>query len=137
MCPEDVDPESGCRLPLPKREQLVAHAASLSIAGSPGFQKAPTRGPASLVVRCFRRAEHQFNSMAYCRAGSAHYHVDIVAATLRADQPLSPLRHAHLGAIALCHLGRVGLDLVLACLAPHDQLEVSLGGAAGCSWRAG
>jgi hypothetical protein len=27
-------------------------------AGSSGFQKAPTRGPASLVVRCFLRAEH-------------------------------------------------------------------------------
>ena len=42
--------------------------------------------------------------------GAAHYHVDIVAAALRADQPLSPLRHAHLGAVALGHLGRVGLD---------------------------
>ena len=30
-------------------------------AGSPGFQKAPTRGPASLVARCFLRAEHQLN----------------------------------------------------------------------------
>jgi hypothetical protein len=30
-------------------------------AGSPGFQKAPTRGPASLVARCFLRAEHQLS----------------------------------------------------------------------------
>ena len=30
-------------------------------AGSSGFQKAPTRGPASLVARCFLRAEHQLS----------------------------------------------------------------------------
>ena len=30
-------------------------------AGSPGFQKAPTRGPTSLVARCFLRAEYQLS----------------------------------------------------------------------------
>jgi len=30
-------------------------------AGSPGFQKAPNAGPASLVARCFLRAEHQLS----------------------------------------------------------------------------
>src|SRR5260370_1383996 len=31
-------------------------------AGSPGFQKAPTRGPSSLVAKCFVRAEHQLSN---------------------------------------------------------------------------
>jgi hypothetical protein len=41
-------------------------------AGSPGFQKAPTRGPASLVARCFLRAEHPIERY----SGSQHAHAD-------------------------------------------------------------
>ena len=39
---------------------------------------------------------------------------------LRAYQPLAPIRHRHLGAVPLGHLGGVGLDFMLACLAPYD-----------------
>jgi hypothetical protein len=36
---------------------------------------------------------------------------------------LRPVRDRHLGTVALGHLGRVGLDLVAAIAAPHDQAD--------------
>jgi hypothetical protein len=53
--------------------------------------------------------------------GPGHHHVDVAAAAGRADEPLAPLRNRHVGAILLRHLGGVGLDLMAARLAPHDQ----------------
>ena len=56
--------ESTCRLGLQGQVYRAPSQASPGNefnAGSPGFQKAPTRGPASLVARCFLRAEHQLS----------------------------------------------------------------------------
>jgi hypothetical protein len=44
-----------------------------------------------------------------------------------ADQPLSPIRHSRFGAVPLGHLGRVGLNLVAAILAPNDQPDAGGG----------
>jgi hypothetical protein len=52
---------------------------------------------------------------------SGYDHIDLAAAALGADQPLAPIGHSSFGAVLLGHLGRVGLDLVPAILAPHDQ----------------
>src|SRR5215472_11214821 len=50
----------------------------------------------------------------------AHHKTDVAAATLRAHEPLAPIRHGRLGAVSLGHLGRVRLDLMTAILAPYD-----------------
>lgn len=51
---------------------------------------------------------------------SGYDHIDLTAAALGADQPLSPIGHGHFGAVPLGHLGRVGLKLMPAILAPDD-----------------
>ena len=43
------------------------------------------------------------------------------APSLSAHKPLVPVENGHLGAVALGHRGRVGLDLVAAIETPHDQ----------------
>ncbi len=52
MVPEDVDPESGCRLPLPKREELDADAQrvydSLADPGSGSLRG--LRGPGGILL---------------------------------------------------------------------------------------
>ena len=53
--------------------------------------------------------------------GPGHYHIDLAAAALGANQPLAPLWHGCVVAILLGHFRRIGLDLVLASLAPHDE----------------
>jgi hypothetical protein len=53
--------------------------------------------------------------------GSAHQHVDLTAATPRAHQPLAPLEEGHLRAVSPGVLSRIGLDLMLAGLAPDDE----------------
>jgi len=40
------------------------------------------------------------------------------------DQPLAPLEDRRVGAIAGGHLAGVGLDLMLALLAPHDEPDL-------------
>jgi hypothetical protein len=40
---------------------------------------------------------------------------------LGTDKPLAPIGNGGLGAVALSHFGGVGLDLVAARLAPHNQ----------------
>jgi hypothetical protein len=57
--------------------------------------------------------------------GSGHDHVDLTAAAFVADQPLSPIGHGRFGAVALGHLGRVGLDLMLAT--KRDQPDAAAG----------
>jgi len=60
--------------------------------------------------------------------GPGHHHVDVAAAAPGADEPLAPLRDGGVGAVPLGHLGGVGLDLVAARLALHDQPHARRGG---------
>jgi hypothetical protein len=69
--------------------------------------------------------------------GSAYDHVDLTAAALGADQPLAPIGHGRFGAVLLGHLGRVGLNLMAAILAPNDQPDACGGSVAERHWRAG
>ncbi|MGA7862796.1 MAG: hypothetical protein WCA23_02155, partial [Stellaceae bacterium] len=50
------------------------------------------------------------------------------AATAGADQPLAPVEHGHFGAVPSSHLEGIGLDLMLAALAPDDQPDAGLRG---------
>ena len=49
----------------------------------------------------------------------ATHETDIAAPALPAHQPLGPVQHRRLGAVAFGQFGRVGLDLVEAIAAPH------------------
>jgi hypothetical protein len=62
--------------------------------------------------------------------GSAYDHIDLTAAAFRADQPLAPIGHGRFGTVPLSHLGRVGLDLMLAFPAPNDQPDAGGGSIA-------
>jgi hypothetical protein len=53
--------------------------------------------------------------------GPGHHYVDLAAAALGTDKPLSPIGNGGLGAVALGHFGGGWLDLVAARLAPHNQ----------------
>jgi hypothetical protein len=48
------------------------------------------------------------------------HEIDAAAAALRAFEPLDPIDHRQLGAVARGVLGRVGLDPMLALAASHD-----------------
>jgi hypothetical protein len=61
----------------------------------------------------------------------------LTAAAWGADQPLSPIGHSRFGAVPLGHLGRVGLDVMLAFLAPNDQPDAGGGSIAERHRRAG
>jgi hypothetical protein len=50
-----------------------------------------------------------------------HDHINLPFAAFGADQLLAPIEHWRFGAVPSSHLGRVGLDLMTAALAPHDQ----------------
>ncbi|HKM71162.1 MAG TPA: carboxymuconolactone decarboxylase family protein [Stellaceae bacterium] len=52
MYPRDVDPESGCRLPLPKREELDAEGKRIfdSLAGPKGATLRGLRGPGGILL---------------------------------------------------------------------------------------
>jgi hypothetical protein len=69
--------------------------------------------------------------------GSAYDHIDLTAAALGADQPLTPIGHRRFGAVPLGHLGRVGLDLMPTILAPNDQPDAGGGSIAERHRRAG
>ena len=62
--------------------------------------------------------------------GSGHHHFYFPAAARRAYQPLPQLRNWHVGALPLRLLGWVGLDLMVAYLAPHDEVYASPRGVA-------
>jgi hypothetical protein len=59
-----------------------------------------------------------------------HHHIDLATTALRADQPIAPIEHGHLGTVPLSVLAGVGLDLMAARFAPHDQPHASRSGAA-------
>jgi hypothetical protein len=61
---------------------------------------------------------------------SAYDHIDLTAAALGADQPGAPIEHRRCRAVPLGHLGRVGLNLMPAILAPDDQPDAGGGSVA-------
>jgi hypothetical protein len=61
---------------------------------------------------------------------SGHHEIDPPAPAIAADEPLMPVGDAHLGTVALSHLGGVGLDLVPAIEAPDDQPHMGRRGVA-------
>jgi hypothetical protein len=52
-------------------------------------------------------------------------HIDNSAPTALAQEPIAPIKNAGPGAVLPRHLGRIGLDLVAACLTPHDESDAS------------
>jgi hypothetical protein len=59
----------------------------------------------------------------------AHHRIDLPAAAVRTDEPGAPIEHGRFGAVPSSHLGGIGLDLMLAILAPHDQPDLCRGSA--------
>ena len=53
--------------------------------------------------------------------GPCDDHISLPAAALGAGYPLAPIADRYIGAISLGYLGRVGLDLMAARLAPDDK----------------
>jgi hypothetical protein len=47
-----------------------------------------------------------------------------------AHKPRGPIRHGGLGTVSLCHLRGIGLDMILAALAPNDQPDAGGGSIA-------
>ena len=52
--------------------------------------------------------------------GPGHDHIGLPSAATGTDKLLAPIEYAGGGAVPSSHLCRVRLDLMLACLAPHD-----------------
>jgi hypothetical protein len=52
--------------------------------------------------------------------GSAYDHIDMTAPAFGAHQPIAPTEHGSFGAVPRSHLAGVGLNLMLAILAPDD-----------------
>src|SRR6516164_5571576 len=75
-----------------------------------------------MVTQPLRAAGHARPWFARATAArSGHHQVDIVAAAVRAHQPLSPIENDGLGAVPLGDLRRVGLGPVTARLAPDYE----------------
>ena len=68
---------------------------------------------------------------------AGHHHVSITAAAAGTHQPLAPIEDAGIGAVPSSHLGGVGLDLMLARLAPYDKPDLGSGSGAERHRRAG
>jgi hypothetical protein len=62
--------------------------------------------------------------------GPGDHYIDRSAPAARTYEPISPIENAGSGAITPGHMGRVGLDLVAARPAPHDQPNASRSGVA-------
>jgi hypothetical protein len=62
--------------------------------------------------------------------GPCDNHVDLTAPAFRADQPVPPFGDGHFGAVALSLFGGVGLDLMAAISAPHDEANAGSSRAA-------
>jgi hypothetical protein len=57
--------------------------------------------------------------------GPCDDHINRSVPTERAHEPIAPIENARPGAILPSHLGEVGLDLVAARLAPHNESDAS------------
>jgi len=66
-------------------------------------------------------AERDHDGRALPALGSSNHHIDFTAATAGTDEPVAPIEHRRLGAISSGHFAGVGLDLMLALLAPDDE----------------
>jgi len=64
-----------------------------------------------------------------------HDHIDFPAAAFGTDQPLTPIRDRHFGAVALRLLGRIGLYLLAAIAAPNDETNAGRSRASERSGR--
>ena len=53
-----------------------------------------------------------------------HHEIDFAATALRTYQPLALIESRRVRAVSSNHLDGVGLDLVVATLAPHDEPHV-------------
>jgi hypothetical protein len=71
------------------------------------------------------------------RLRPAHHHVNLPATAAGTDQPLPPIEHGGPSPVPSSHFGGIGLDLMLAFLAPNDQSDVGGGSVAERHWRAG
>jgi hypothetical protein len=68
---------------------------------------------------------------------ASNHHIDPPAPAAGTDEPLAPIEHWRFGAVPSSHLGGVGLDLMLAHLAPYDQPHMGGGSIAERHWWAG
>jgi hypothetical protein len=62
--------------------------------------------------------------------GPAHHHINLPASAAGTDEPFAPTEHGRFGAEPSSHLGGIGLDLMLAGLAPNDQSDAGGGSVA-------
>ena len=81
----------------------------------------PVRAPAG----CAAAARPEWEGLRPLTPRAAYDHINLAAATLRADQPLSPIGKGHLSAVAFGLLGGIGLDLMAAVPAPDLKLTLS------------
>jgi hypothetical protein len=83
------------------------------------------------IGRCALRAQSRSpgpeGTLSALPLGPAHNHIDLVAPALGADEPPAPINNGGLGPVALGHLGRIRLRLILAISAPHDEPDASFG----------
>jgi hypothetical protein len=56
--------------------------------------------------------------------GAGHHHIRIVAPATRTDEPLTPIGNGSLGTVSSRHFGGIGLNLMLAIPAPHDEANM-------------
>jgi hypothetical protein len=122
--PIDGGPHRPCHRSVPSSRTILGLTKSRRTL-VPGVKRACPRGSGG------RGAEYPSGF------GPSDDEIDLAAAALAAHQPLVPVRDGHLGAVTLGHCGRVGLDLVPAIAAPHDQVGAGSGGAAECRRRPG
>src|SRR5580704_2863292 len=94
--------------PLTQSVSIIERYASLRRLRIDGYRH---RGPCGTISRCRSPP----------RPGQ--HHVVIPAAAPGTDEPIAPIQHRDAGAVALSELGRVGLDLVPAGLAPNDDAD--------------
>ena len=64
------------------------------------------------------------------RSRLGHHEIDLVAAALRADEPLAPIEDRRFGAVPGSDLSRVGLNLMLGGFAPDDEPHACRSGGA-------
>ena len=61
---------------------------------------------------------------------SGNNHINLAAAAFGADQPPAPIEDRDIGPVSLRLLRRIGLDLMAAISAPHDEANLGTGGVA-------